>query len=230
MLQFHRYLPVSLSFLMLLIFMNAISADAQIPYPDPGRFEGEINRFKQWDSKNSFNDDGILFVGSSSIRLWSTAQDFPQFYVINRGFGGSHISDVLYYYETVVKKYHPSKIVFYAGDNDIAAGKTAEQVFNDYKEFISKVETDLPGCAVYFLSIKPSGSRWSFWPEMSRSNSMIEQFCQEKPDLYFVDTASPMLDGKGKPESGLFIEDELHLNKKGYQLWTEILVKYLGEK
>ena len=117
--------------------------------------------------------DPIVFVGSSSIRKWPTAEYFPDLPIINRGFGGSHISDVNYYvYETVLK-YKPKIIVFYAGDNDIAGGKSPEQVLNDYKRFIGLIHSNLSNTQVIFIPIKPSLRRWTLWPEMRKTNKLI---------------------------------------------------------
>jgi lysophospholipase L1-like esterase len=200
---------------------------SQISDPDPARFSNEIDEFMKWDNKNSYKEGEILFVGSSSIRLWYTALYFPALYVINRGFGGSHISDVNYYYDDIVKKYKPSRIIFYAGDNDIAFGKSAEKVMDDYKKFVSRVEQDFPECSIYFISIKPSRSRWQYWLQMSLANSKIKEYTKGKSNLSYIDVATPMLDETGHPKLDLFREDELHLNDNGYQLWNKILSLYL---
>jgi len=224
----NRYL---LSILIYLVFISPVFVwgpiMAQISDPDPKRFSEEIEAFMLWDSKNSFNENAILFVGSSSIRLWSTAFYFPEFLVINRGFGGSHISDVNHYYEQIVKKYKPARIVFYAGDNDIADGKSPQQVLKDFKHFAGRVEQDFPNTRVYYLPIKPSISRWQFWPLMSETNTMIQQLIQKKANFTYVDTATPMLNAAGEPNPDLFVKDILHLNTRGYQLWSKILLPFL---
>ena len=136
--------------------------------PDPNRFAGEISAFEQWDNKNSFPADAVLFVGSSTIRMWQTRASFPDLPVINRGFGGSHISDINFYFKRVVSPYKPKVIVFYAGDNDIASGKSAQQVLDDFRRFVEMVRNQLPRTPIIFISIKPSESRWNFWPVLSR--------------------------------------------------------------
>jgi len=195
--------------------------------PNPNRFQAEIENFINWDRKNSFPSDAILFVGSSSIRLWNTAESYPKYDVVNRGFGGAHISDVIYYYETVVKKYNPNLIVFYCGDNDIAAGKSTEQVYGDFQEFFKKCKGDFPATKVVYLPIKPSISRWTFWDKMSQVNKKIELDAKSEPNLVYVNTASPMLSKDGKPKGNLFVADGLHLNKSGYELWNSILLPHL---
>lgn len=190
-------------------------------------FRNEIDTFIQWDQKNSVPENAILFVGSSSIRMWKTASAFPELTIINRGFGGSQISNVNHYYDVIVKKYTPTKIVFYAGDNDIAAGKSTEQVFKDFQSFIEKVERDLPETPVFYLPIKPSLNRWQLWPQMAAANEKIRQFTETRPNLFYVDTAMPMLNKNSEPNPDLFLDDGLHLNEKGYELWNEILRPFL---
>jgi len=191
--------------------------------PDPNRFAKEIGAFRDLDSKNSVPADPVLFLGSSSIRLWRTHDSFPVLPVINRGFGGSHISDVIYFAERVLLPYKPRVIVFYAGDNDIAAGKSAGRVFDDYRRFVDLVHQRLPATRIIFLAIKPSTQRWSLWPEMKRANELIQAFSQEDQRRFFADVATPLLGPDGTPDDSLFLEDKLHLNSKGYEVWTRAL-------
>jgi lysophospholipase L1-like esterase len=197
------------------------------PDPDPNRFKEAVDYFKWYDSRNSSPADAVLFVGSSSIRLWETAKYFPDFPIINRGFGGSHISDVIFFIEPFVMKYKPQVIVFYAGDNDVADKKSAEQVFNDYKEFFRLVKRELPDTKILYIPIKPSLDRWSIWEEMKKANDLISMFSEKYESLYYIDMATPMLSEDSLPDSSLFVEDGLHLNTKGYELWTEILMPVL---
>ena len=187
------------------------------------QWEKIIRTFEDWDKKNSFPSDAILFAGSSSIRLWPTRESFGQFDVINRGFGGSQISDVVYFAERIVLPYKPKVIVFYAGDNDIAGGKTAERAFDDYQKFVDIAQKQLPTTRIIFISIKPSGSRWSLWNVMKDANKMIEDFSQKDDRLYYLDAATPLLDSNGQPNDELFLSDRLHLNDKGYEIWTKLL-------
>ena len=160
---------------------------------------------------------GILFVGSSSIRLWDTPASFPGETIINRGFGGCEISDVNHFFDRVVAPYQPQIIVFYAGDNDIASGETAESVVADFKTFWKSVGRQIPDCTVIYIPIKPSLSRWKLWPQMHRANQTIKQFAKQNYNLRFADIVSPMLNSEGKPKPDLFVKDGLHLNAKGYQ-------------
>jgi lysophospholipase L1-like esterase len=194
--------------------------------PDPTRFEHEIAIFEAWDHQNSFPERANLFVGSSSIRFWHTANAFPGKPVINRGFGGSEISDVIYYYDQVIKPYAPAKIFLYAGDNDIADGKSPEQVFEDYVELAAKVRADFPDTELIFLSIKPSDARWKKWPKMAQANQLIREFTASDPKLGYVDVASLLLGDDGRPKD-VYVMDGLHLNDEGYRLWNQALAPLL---
>ena len=198
--------------------------------PNPMRFysgnsgdEVFIENFLHWDQKNTYVENGILFVGSSSIRKWFTLKYFDHHSIINRGFGGSHLSDVIYYFHSIVSIYKPRIIVLYAGDNDIASKKTPEQVLEDYIDFINLVRKHLPLTKIIYLPIKPSPARWSMWNDMKQANRLIKMYIDLDHMQYYADTATPMLDNKGKPFGDLFVADSLHLSKKGYDLWSKIL-------
>ncbi len=221
---------LSLFIILILLYSCASGLKTQTPILGPERFSKEIDSFIKWDKKNSSPENAILFVGSSSIKLWNTAISFPNLIVINRGFGGSQISDVNHFYEQIVKKYNPSKIIFYAGDNDIAAGKSADQVLEDYQIFVAKVEQDLPKTKIFYLPIKPSLNRWHLWPQMSSANEMIKHFSKNKINLFYVETTSAMLDETLRPNPDLLIEDGLHMNDRGYQIWTKILLPLIKNK
>jgi lysophospholipase L1-like esterase len=167
----------------------------------------------------------VLFVGSSSIRMWLTAECFPDLAVINRGFGGSHASDVNHFAGRIVLKYAPRIIVFYAGDNDIADGKTPEQVAADFEQFVAIVRAKLPDAKIIYLPIKPSLARWSLWPKMQETNALVKKFVVEQQHVEFVDTATPMLGSDGRPRPEIFLDDGLHMNELGYNLWSETLSK-----
>lgn len=214
------------------IFLSAViplpaASDKKIDDPDPLRFEAEINNFREWDSKNSFPESPVLFVGSSSIRLWKTRLAFPDYPVVNRGFGGSHISDINHYYSDVIEKYSPLLIVFYAGDNDVASGKPAEQVLEDYKQLTGKIFDDFPKVKFIYLPVKPASSRWKCWSEMKKTNRLIRELSRNNEKMFYVDTASVLLAPNGEPDDSLFLEDRLHLNEKGYKAWNEVLAPYL---
>jgi len=206
----------------ILLFIASGIAAADIADPDPARFDEAIQAFVDWDSKNALPENSILFVGSSSVRLWSTAKAFPGEPIINRGFGGSELSDVIHFYEQVVRPYSPRKIFLYAGDNDIANGKSAEQVFEDYKTFVAMVREDFPDTELVFISIKPSKDRWEKWPVMVAANRMVRDYAADRPGLAYADLAGPLLGSDGLPKD-VYADDDLHLNEEGYRLWQEAL-------
>ncbi len=187
------------------------------------RWGKAIGQFEEWDSRNSYPVDAVLFVGSSSIRMWRTRESFGDLAVINRGFGGSQISDVNYFIDGIVLKYRPRVIVFYAGDNDVAAGKSEKRVLEDYRKFVKIVHGKLAQTPIIYIGIKPSGSRWGMWPVMAEANAMIEDLCGKDRRLLYFDSATPLLDGEGKPDSKLFLDDKLHLNREGYKIWTRLV-------
>lgn len=191
--------------------------------PESNRWEKTIHSFQEWDSKNSFPSNAVLFVGSSSIRLWATRHCFPELPVINRGFGGSQISDINHFANRIVLPYKPKVIVFYAGDNDIAAQKTPQRVFDDYRAFVRLAHDKLPKTRIIFISIKPSLSRWSLWPQMKEANLMVKKFSEQDSRLFFVDAGTPLLGGDGKPNAQFYLNDNLHLNSRGYKIWTKLL-------
>lgn len=197
--------------------------DSKTAKAENDRWEKTIQSFEDWDSKNSFPLDGVLFVGSSSIRLWPTRERFPEFPVINRGFGGSHISNVNYFAHRIVLPYKPRVIVFYAGDNDISGEKTPQRVFDDYRKFVNLVHKELPATRIIFVGIKPSLSRWSLWPLMNKVNLMIKDFSEKDERLFVFDSATPLLGIDRKPDEQYFLKDNLHLNSKGYDVWTRTL-------
>lgn len=201
------------------------TALAQAADPDPARFAAAIGQFQKWDAQNAVPQDPVVFVGSSSIVRWSTADDFPGLPVVNRGFGGSHISDVNKYIEETVLKYKPALVVFYAGNNDIGSGKSAAQVVADYRRFVDAVLTRKPDTQILFISIHPSIQRWARWPEMRDANAQIKKYSDEHPALHFVDIAPPMLGANGQPMPQLFVEDGLHLTPAGYAVWNPIVAR-----
>lgn len=212
---------------VLVTFLQSIAVAQPKEDPNPERFEEVITTFQQWDLKNSFPDDAVLFVGSSSIRFWETSKAFPTLPVINRGFGGSHISDVQHYYEQTIGKYNPSVIVFYAGDNDIAADKSIPQVIEGYKALTDKILADFPEAEFVYISIKPSASRWRYWQKMDEANQQIKEYNKQNERLFYVDLATPLLGEDGRPNGEYFIADQLHLSEAGYRVWNKIMSKEL---
>lgn len=209
-------------------FIFFISGICVAQNEDPTRFTNEIKAFAEKDAQAMPEKGKIVFVGSSSIRFWKEAEDiFMDYGVINRGFGGSQTSDAIYYFDELVGKYEPKQIVFYEGDNDIAAGKSPKQVLTDFKVFVSKMEESLPDCHLTFIAIKPSVARWQLAKQMTKANKIIQKFCDKKENLDFVDVWTPMLGADGKPIADIFIKDNLHMNEKGYAIWNKTIRPFL---
>jgi lysophospholipase L1-like esterase len=189
-------------------------------------FEREIAAFEALDRKVAPTPGGILFYGSSSIRLWKTFKDdFAGLPVQNRGFGGSTATDALRYADRVVFPLHPATIVFYEGDNDLNKGRTPDQLLADYQTFAKLVHAKLPETKIVYVSVKPSPARIDLLPTQRLVNTMLETWIKGSKDgrLSFVDVFKPMLDGKGQPRNDLFGPDHLHMNADGYKLWRTLI-------
>jgi len=207
--------------LFLLISINTFSQEYQKIW------QTEIDAFDKLNGANPLQE-GILFTGSSSIRMWKDpAKDFNNPKILNRGFGGSQIIDLIENFDQVILKYHPQKIVIYSGDNDIQEGKSAEIVFGDFCTLYGMIKAKLPNARVYYIAIKPSLSRWAKVIEIQKANTMINEYLNAKSNAAFVDIFSPMIDLNGKPSEKWFMEDGLHMTDEGYQLWTKILAPYI---
>lgn len=209
---------------------SALQADdaASVEYPDPNRWAGELKTFADWDAKNTPPADAVLFVGSSSIRLWKTAEAFSDLPVINRGFGGSWMADSICFAERLILRYKPAVVVIYAGDNDIAGGLPPEQVHRDFVRLTQLIHAALPQTPVVCLPIKPSRSRWPLWPKMQQANELNRRYAQSSGYITYVDTASALLAADGLPDEALFEPDALHLNQTGYARWNRLLAPVLS--
>lgn len=194
------------------------------------KWETEIAAFETADRTNPPPKKAILFIGSSSIRLWKTlAQDFPRHNVINRGFGGSEIADSVQYAERIVIPAEPRLIVLYAGGNDIHGGKSPEQVFADFKSFIAKVHAKLPRTRIAYISIAPNPARWAQVERVRATNKLIADYARKNSRrLDFIDVFPHMLGSDGLPKPDIYAPDRLHMNTNGYKLWTGLVQKHLG--
>jgi lysophospholipase L1-like esterase len=212
--------------LSLLLFSTLFLEAAKTPpsRQNPSRFEKEIQAFEAADRTNPPPKGAVLFVGSSSIRLWTNlTQSFPQLTIIQRGFGGSCVPDSTAYADRIIFPYRPSKIVLYAGDNDIARGDSPAEIADHFRAFVHKVQSALPAARIYFIAVKPSPSRWPFSPQAVEVNRTVRDYCASHNGLKYIDVWEPMLDSTGHPDPTLFRADNLHLNGKGYELWTKII-------
>ena len=206
----------------------ATPGGAQPPAADPARFEAEIRQLEEGDRRTPPPRDPVLFVGSSSIRMWCTLdRDFPGLPVLNRGFGGSEMSDVVHFAERVVLPYRPRTIVVYAGDNDLASGRTPAQVRDEYRRFAALVRERLPGTRLVYLAVKPSPARANLLAQVRATNAMLREDARRDPLATYVDVFTPMLRRDGRPRADLYGEDGLHMNSAGYAIWRAALAPAL---
>ncbi|HEX7087523.1 MAG TPA: SGNH/GDSL hydrolase family protein [Vicinamibacterales bacterium] len=220
--------PLLLLVLLLLAPGRAGAGQQAFAPGDPARWEADIRAFEEADRTSPPPRGGTLFIGSSSIRLWKTlASDFPDRPVINRGFGGSQLSDAVHFFDRIVLPYRPRQIVLYAGSNDIAAGEPPEQVAADFREFVARVRRALPGTPVAFIAIAPNEARWSLMSKFTTANELVRQFTMADATLSFIDVVPHMLGADGRPKPELYVDDRLHMNANGYELWTRIVRPYL---
>lgn len=216
--------------LTILLTLLVISFATHAKGPDHSQWEHDIQAFEASDRSNPPPANAVLFIGSSSIRMWSTlAQDFPGYRVINRGFGGSDLDDSTAFADRIVTPYHPVAIVMYAGDNDLQNGDTPEQVRDDFAAFVAKVRQDQPQVPIAFISIKPSIARLALLPNIRKANQLIRTWSMTQKNVAFLDVAPAMLDAQGQPKPGLFREDGLHMNASGYALWLAQVGPWLAE-
>jgi lysophospholipase L1-like esterase len=191
------------------------------------KWEPEIRAFERRDADSPAVTGGVLFVGSSSIRIWDLAKYFPEHPLINRGFGGSQIVDSIHFADRIILKHRPRTVIVYAGDNDIAAGKTPEMVAADFRLLVERIHSQLPRTKIVFIAIKPSISRWKMADSMKAANALISTYCDMDEPLSYVDIWQPMLGEDGRPRREFFIKDGLHLSHAGYQLWTKRVLPHV---
>lgn len=212
-----------LSLLLLLPFFR-IEAQQQNP------FEQEIKNLEQQDAANKPAQGQILLYGSSTMRLWSTFKtDLSGYSVINHGFGGSQMSDAIYFFDRAVLPLRPSLILLYEGDNDLSVGKkTPEQVFKDYKTFMDMVRKKLPDTKVAIYSLRPSLARESTMPLQQELNKKFKKYAkQHRKKAFYIDLYNTLLTPDGRPNGDYLVADKLHLNAKGYAVWTEATLNFL---
>lgn len=215
---------VFLFFFMLLGFMG-ISFSQEVP------FENEVKEITQRIKRDGYQIGSTLFTGSSSIRLWeSLSTDFPEYPIINTGFGGSKASDLKRHLYPLVLQFKPSRVFIYEGDNDIQAGLSPEEIMSDLEQIVLRIQVVDPSTQVFLISAKPSPSRWDKKENYLELNEAMKDFCNQKEGVEFVNVWDIMLDENGTPISDIFIQDQLHMNGKGYALWKKVFAKYFTEK
>ncbi len=193
------------------------------------RFEAEIKKFEEADKQTPPPANAVVFTGSSSIRLWDNLSDyFPGKTVLKRGFGGSDLSDVRYFADRVILRYQPKQVILYAGENDLAIGKqTARQTYARFVDLFKYVRKQLPGVQFTFISLKFSPSRRKFWPAVDETNQRIKRFLSRRRNTDFVDIVPVMQQPNGQPIGDLYKADSLHMTRKGYVLWGDVLRPFI---
>jgi lysophospholipase L1-like esterase len=196
----------------------------------PLRFAKQIEAFARQDLESPPKAGVIVFVGSSSIRRWDLAKSFGDLNAINRGFGGSQISDVLHYANEVVLKYKPKKVVLFCGGNDLNKGKTPQQVAADFQTFTSLLFEQLPKTELIVLALKPAPVRWTIVDKVRTTNDLLRAKAKTDKRITFLDGSFSLLLDGGTIREELYVEDRLHLNDEGYKLWADMLAPHLGLK
>lgn len=192
---------------------------------DPTRFAAQV---KQLVSEADTDGGDIIFTGSSSVRMWKDVDStYPSVKILNHGFGGSTMNDLLHYLDELVLQHNPRQVFIYEGDNDVAANIAAEQVLTTTSKVVEKILTHNPDCSIVFISPKPSVARWHLLEQYQALNNELAAFCQEKENVQFADVWTPMLDKDGMVFKDIFLADNLHMNAKGYAIWTKALKPYL---
>lgn len=203
---------------LLLVVTAAVAQSGTPPFWD------EIQAFKKEDSVKMPPKNAILFVGSSSFRKWTDVQDyFPGYTIINRGFGGSILPDVIRYENDIIFPYKPKQVLIYCGDNDLASSDTvsAQTVYKRFVTLFTDIRKHLPNASIGFVSIKPSPSRAQLMPKMAAANALIKKFLSTKKNTAYIDVYHKMLQPDGKPIGRLFLEDSLHMTPAGYKIWQQ---------
>jgi hypothetical protein len=218
-----------LRYFLLLVAYALLSCSPVRKYqslPEVLSWENDIQKFEQLDKSDIYPEDAILFAGSSSIRLWSTLEkDMAPYPVIQRGYGGSKLSDFVVYAHRIFDP-HPCKAIVIFIANDISGGdndKRPKEVAGLFRNLLKTIRKTHPDTPVFWIAITPSPSRWKVWPQIKEANDLIKNFCNKKDNTYFISTDYAFLNESGQPDIEFFRADRLHLTEKGYAIWTEII-------
>ena len=207
---------------LLLAFSLASTVSAQTQTIDPSRFDEAIAAFEAKDNKMMPPEDAIVVTGSSSIRRWfQIEEDLAPLTVIPRGFGGSTMADLLHFADRIVLPYKPRAVVIYEGDNDTGSyGVSPAQVINELNELTAMIHHVLPETRIYLISVKPSLARTEYWDVAQETNELYKKLATENDKIFYIDIATPLLNPDGTVMNDIFVEDDLHLNEKGTQIWA----------
>ncbi|MEN9684331.1 MAG: hypothetical protein RLZZ28_117 [Bacteroidota bacterium] len=192
-------------------------------------FSKEIDTFKLADRQQMPAANAILLAGSSSFTKWTDVQEyFPGYPILNRGFGGSSLPDLIRYAGDIIIPYRPRQVIVYCGENDIATDTvTAAMVEQRFRELFLLIRSQMPGVPIAFISIKPSPSRWKYEPIILEANRLIQIFLKKQTHAQYIDIHNAMLQTNGTVNESLFVQDKLHMNEKGYQIWQKIMTPVL---
>jgi lysophospholipase L1-like esterase len=195
--------------------------------PESSSYEGTVSRWTEQDVLDPLDDEGwVVFTGSSSIRRWERAQqDFADWGVIQRGFGGARLDEVALFADALISAHDPAGIVVFAGTNDVAAGEDSDTVFQDFRCLVQRA----PDVPIVYIGITPTPSRWSSWETSNAVNERVEAFAAVHPRVFYADVAEAFLQTGSPPASELFVEDQLHLSAAGYALWTAVIKPVLKQ-
>ena len=222
----HVWLSASILAVVVLLPWRDAAVSAQ-QNPDPKRFGKEIEAFETEDLTSPPQPGWTLFVGSSSIRYWDIAQAFPQLKAIKRGFGGSFVSDNIYYADRIIFPYKPKLIVFYAGDADVAANKSADEIFADYRKLIGMIHARLPRTPIVIIGTKPSPAHWKQIDMIRNANELVKAYVADDPLATYADVDTPLLGPDGQPRPDFYVDNGLNLSAGGYKAWTEAVRPFI---
>lgn len=227
-----RSLLITVGTVLLFFLSSAGAQENPRPYFDPDRFEEAITAFEQAHAAEPEPEGAVLAIGSSSIRFWRTIKDdLAPLTIVHRGFGGSTMRDALHYMDRIVIPHKPRAVVLYEGDNDLAAFKVAPAVvMENFNAFAAKLQETLPDTRLYVLSIKPSIARMDTWDAMAQTNGRLQARCAEIDGCTYIDVATPMFHRDGELREDIFVEDNIHMNAAGYDIWTQTVKPVLLER
>jgi lysophospholipase L1-like esterase len=219
-------LKVNLKYFLLFIFLcGVLIANAQ----DPNRFKNQVEELSNKEYNFSGDKKLVVFTGSSSVRMWKDVQKrFPDYHIINNGFGGSHFSDLIYFYDKLITKQTPEILFIYEGDNDIAGNKKPARIFKQAKSLVKRIQNDLPQTTVVLISPKPSIARKNLKNKYLKLNKKLQNYCNKTDKLEFADVWCIMMDKNGKVIEDIFLKDDLHMNKEGYDLWADVIGEFIN--
>lgn len=227
----HYLLGIVVSTLVLSINTNCSPLYKYRNSTSTPKWAGEIANFEKISKEQKYPDDAILFTGSSSIRKWTTIEeDMKPYPVISRGFGGSKIEDLAYYFEQIVYPHRFKAIVIFSGTNNLTGKKNdskPQEVLKMAQLIKRKIRSKYPEVPVFWIAITATNARISAWDNVQEANRLVKNMCDRSSNFHFIETKDSYLGKDGKPIKDLFVKDQIHLNEDGYAIWTKIIRKEL---